>query len=50
MCVRFKVIEAINPYRLRDDQALRITGAESDIADGGVYDPDAIVQRWTNGN
>ena len=39
MYVRFKIIGMISVHRLRDDQALRITGAESDIADRIMRDP-----------
>jgi len=38
MYVRFKTIETISAHRLRDDEALQITGAESDIADRIVRD------------
>ena len=39
MYVRFKNIETISTHRLRDDPALQITGAESDIADRIMSDP-----------
>jgi len=42
MYVRFKTIDMISAYRLRDDQTLRITGAESDIADRIMSDPSVI--------
>ncbi len=47
MYVRFKTIETISAHRLRDDQVLRITGAESDIADRIMRDPD---RGWTAHN
>ena len=42
MYVRFKTIKAISAHRLRDDQALRIIGAEADIADRIMRDPSVI--------
>ncbi len=42
--VRFKTIGMISVHRLRDDQALRITGAESDIADRIMRDPGVIEE------
>ncbi len=44
MYVRFKTIETISAHRLRDDQALRITGAEADIADRIMRDPSVIEE------
>ena len=44
MYVRFKNIETISAHRLRDDQALQITGAESDIADRIMSDPSVIEE------
>jgi len=41
MYVRFKTIDMISAYRLRDDH-LQITGAESDIADRITSDPGVI--------
>jgi len=42
MYVRFKTIDMISVHRLRDDQVLQITGAESDIADRIMSDPSVI--------
>jgi len=44
MYVRFKTIKTISAYMLRDDQALQITGAESDIADRILSDPSIIEE------
>ena len=44
MYVRFKSIETISAHRLRDDQTLQITGAESDIADRIMSDPSVIEE------
>jgi len=44
MYVRFKTIEIISAHRLRDDQVLQITGAESDIADRIMSDPGVIEE------
>ncbi len=44
MYVRFKTIGMISVHRLRDDQVLRITGAESDIVDRIMRDPGVIEE------
>nr|QNO47752.1 endonuclease NucS [Methanosarcinales archaeon ANME-2c ERB4] len=44
MYVRFKNIETISAHMLRDDQALQITGAESDIADRIMSNPSVIEE------
>ena len=44
MYVRFKIIGMISVHRLRDDQVLRITGAEADIADRIMRDPSVIEE------
>jgi len=44
MYVRFKIIGMISVHRLRDDQPLRIIGAESDIADRIMRDPSVIEE------
>jgi len=42
MYVRFKTIDMVSAHRLRDDQALRIIGTESDIVDRIMCDPGVI--------